>query len=118
VNDRNIPSKDCLSDSEARDAAWHSFANSEPAPSHRDCFRAGWVCGKGYARSAVETSRDTEDAARYRFLRQPGNAIVYAADPNAWGHKSPGHIRYNDPEALDTAVDTARAAVKTPPEQG
>lgn len=50
-----LASKKCVSDSDARNEAWRSFANSEPAPSHRDCFHAGWVAGKGYERGAGET---------------------------------------------------------------
>jgi hypothetical protein len=51
-----LTSKDRPADSAAREEAWHSFANSEPAPTHKDCFHAGWVSGKGYARLAPETS--------------------------------------------------------------
>jgi hypothetical protein len=59
----------------------------------------------------VETSRDeARDAARYRFLRQPGNAIVYAKDRNAWGQNASGHVRYDTAEQLDAAVDAARGA--------
>lgn len=53
---------------------------------------------------------DALDAARYRFLRQPGNAIVYAKSPNAWGEGASGHVRYDTPENLDDAVDKARTA--------
>lgn len=59
------------------------------------------------------TSRDAEDAARYRFLREPGNAIVYAKHHDAWGVGGSGHVRYREPAELDTAIDSARAAVKT-----
>lgn len=75
--------------------------------------------------SHVETSRDVEDAARYRFLREPGNAIVYAKDRNAWGdaaHPAAGHVRYDTPEQLDAAIDTARRAengkVESEPSKG
>lgn len=46
-------------------------------------------------------------AERYRFLREPGNAIVYAKDPNAWGSGQSGHVRYDTAEQLDTAIDAA-----------
>lgn len=56
---------------------------------------------------------DAKNAARYRFLRQPGNAIVYAMHPEAWGMCSPprsGHVRYETPEQLDAAIDEAMFA--------
>lgn len=53
---------------------------------------------------------DARDAARYRFLRQAGNAIVYAKDRHAWGKNASGHVRYDTPEQLDAAVDVARSA--------
>lgn len=62
---------------------------------------------------AVETS-EARDAARYRFLRQPGNAIVYAKDRNAWGKNVSGHVRWETPEQLDAAVDAAMGS----PENG
>jgi len=40
--------------------AWRSFANSEPAPTHQDCFQAGWIEGKSYARDAAEISSEFE----------------------------------------------------------
>lgn len=58
-------------------------------------------------------SKDAEDASRYRFLRVPNNAIVYAARKDAWGshsHPSAGHVRYDTPEQLDIAIDAAIAA--------
>lgn len=66
------------------------------------------------AEKAPEPSGDAEDAARYRFLRQPGNAIVYAKDRDAWGDDASGHVRYDTPEQLDAAIDRARAAEKAP----
>lgn len=63
------------------------------------------------AECPVETSPDARDAARYRFLRQPGNAIVYAKDRNAWGHNAAGHVRYDTAEQLDQAVDAAMGSV-------
>jgi hypothetical protein len=84
----------------------------------------GYVTGvsdrKGYiealqeieARLTPETSRDADDAARYRFLREPGNAIVYAQARHAWGKNASGHVHYRTPEELDAAVDAARAAEK------
>jgi hypothetical protein len=62
--------------------------------------------------SPVETSRDAEDAARYRFLRQPGNAIVYAQDRDAWGEGASGYVKWDTPEKLDAAVDRVRGALK------
>lgn len=59
-----------------------------------------------YQASSDETS-DARDAARYRFLRQPGNAIVYAKDRNAWGDNISGHVRWDTAEQLDAAVDAA-----------
>ncbi len=53
-----------------------------------------------------------DDAARYRYLRQPGNAIVYAKDRNAWGQNASGHVRYDTAEQLDAAIDAARGAQK------
>ena len=61
-----------------------------------------------------EVDSALRDAARYRFLRQPGNAIVYAKDRNAWGEGASGHIRYQTAEQLDAAVDAAKAVA--PPE--
>lgn len=61
-------------------------------------------------RGAHETS-EARDAARYRFLRQPDNAIVYAKDRHAWGQNVSGHVRWETPEQLDAAVDAARGAV-------
>lgn len=52
-------------------------------------------------------SPDERDARRYRFLRQPGNAIVYAKDRHAWGQNASGHVRYDTAEQLDAAVDAA-----------
>lgn len=69
-------------------------------------------------RAAVEPSA-TRDAERYRFLRQPGNAIVYAKDRNAWGdaaHPAAGHVRYDTPEQLDAAIDVAIGATPRPAE--
>lgn len=64
------------------------------------------------ARKYMETiAALTRDAERYRFLRHPDNAIVYSKDRNAWGAGASGHVRYDTPEQLDAAVDTARAAV-------
>lgn len=63
-------------------------------------------------RSANETNDIARDAARYRFLRQPGNAIVYAKDRDAWGRNASGHVRYDTAEQLDAAVDAASNAVK------
>lgn len=56
--------------------------------------------------------RESRDAERYRFIRQPGNAIVYAKDRSAWGNGASGHVRYDTAEQLDAAVDAARAPVK------
>jgi hypothetical protein len=50
---------------------------------------------------------DAPDALRYRYLRQPNHAIVYARDPHAWGRDTPGHVRYDTPEQLDEAIDKA-----------
>lgn len=64
-------------------------------------------------RLAAEPSEVQRDAERYRFLRQPGNAIVYAKDRNAWGdaaHPVAGHVRYDTAEQLDAAVDVAIGA--------
>lgn len=55
---------------------------------------------------------DALDAERYRFLRQPGNAIVYARGPNVWGEGHSGHVKWDTPEALDAAVDAARGSQK------
>jgi len=52
------------------------------------------------------------DGARYRFLREPGNAIVYAKDRDAWGQNASGHVRYDTAEQLDAAVDAARFDLK------
>ncbi len=69
-------------------------------------------CPHGYRwRACRECQR--EDAWRYQFLRQPGNAIVYAKNRNAWGEGASGHVRYDTPEQLDAAIDAARAASKT-----
>lgn len=56
------------------------------------------------------TDSVTEDARRYRFLREPGNAIVYAKDRNAWGKNASGHVAYSTAEQLDAAIDAAIAA--------
>jgi hypothetical protein len=64
---------------------------------------------------SVMLLQDAEDAKRYRFLREPNHAIVYARDPDAWGHNTPGHIRYNTPEQLDAAID---AAISSGPTKG
>jgi hypothetical protein len=58
-------------------------------------------------RLQAEMVGDARDAARYRFLRQPGNAIVYARNRNAWGQNASGHVRYDTAEQLDAAVDAA-----------
>jgi hypothetical protein len=52
------------------------------------------------------------DGARYRFLREPNNAIVYARDPNAWGLTHSGHVSFRVPEELDAAIDKVRVAEK------
>lgn len=52
-----------------------------------------------------ESHQDARDAARYRFLRDPRNSIIYARDPNAWGYGWEGHIRFEKPEHLDAAID-------------
>lgn len=66
-----------------------------------------------FSQEPRETTRDdARDAARYRFLRQPGNAIVYAKDRNAWGKNASGHVAYDTAEQLDAAVDAARGAVE------
>lgn len=62
-------------------------------------------------RRSIETS-EALDAERYRFLRQPGNAIVYARGPNVWGEGQSGHVKWDTPEALDAAVDAARGSQK------
>lgn len=58
-----------------------------------------------------------EDAERYRFLREPGNAIVYAKDLTNWNqvpylpaNGSFGLFKYDSPEKLDAGIDDARAA--------
>lgn len=67
----------------------------------RDLWKAEWT-------QISETARLLKiDADRYRYLRQPGNAIVYAKDANAWGMSNPGHVRYDSPGMLDTAIDRA-----------
>lgn len=67
---------------------------------------------------AIHRAEDAaDDAERYRFLRQPGNSIVYAKDRNAWGEGNSGHVRYDTPEKLDAAVDAARSALTKLPEQ-
>lgn len=56
------------------------------------------------------------DAERYRYLRIPGNAIVYAARPDAWqgcAHPAAGHVRYKTSDELDAAIDSARKENKT-----
>lgn len=63
------------------------------------------------------TGDDALCAARYRFLRQPDNAIVYAKHPDAWGVGGSGHVRYRSPEELDAAIDAVRGTVKTSPER-
>lgn len=69
------------------------------------------TAGVQSAEEPRETSRDdARDAARYRFLRHPGNAIVYAKDRSAWGRNASGHVRYDIAEQLDAAVDAARGA--------
>lgn len=70
-------------------------------------------CRKALEITPVETvGDDARDAARYRFLREPGNAIVYAKDRNAWGKNASGHVRWDTAEQLDAAVDAARGAVE------
>lgn len=60
---------------------------------------------------------DARDAARYRFLRTPGNATVYAKDLANWNREphlpkgTYGYFRYNTPEQLDAAIDVALAQV-------
>lgn len=51
--------------------------------------------------------REPLDARRYRFIREPGNAIVYAKDRHAWGDKVGGHVAYSRAEELDAAIDAA-----------
>ena len=57
---------------------------------------------------AAEIAALRKDAKRYQFLRQPGNAIVYAVNRNAWGSGKSGHVAYKSPEEL---VRRAPAAV-------
>jgi hypothetical protein len=66
----------------------------------------------GAIRRTPDETSDALDAARYRFMRQPGNAIVYAKDRDAWGEGHSGHVRCSTPEQLDAAIDKARAAVE------
>jgi hypothetical protein len=62
----------------------------------------------GFARQLErENAELRRDAERYRFLRIPGRAIVYAKDRDAWGSGQSGHVRYDAPEQLDAAVDAA-----------
>lgn len=64
--------------------------------------------------SGETTDADARDAARYRWMREPQNLIVYAKSRNAWGTGGSGHIRYDTAELLDAAIDAERGAVKTP----
>lgn len=61
--------------------------------------------------------RERRDAARYRFLRQPGNAIVYAKDRNCWGAGASGHVKYDTAAHLDAAVDAAMGSPSKANEQ-
>lgn len=101
-------SKERLADSAARDEAWHSFANSEPAPTHRDCFRAGWVYGKGYARSAVETPAEPVSNWNPSRVR------------DGWDCWTCGAFVTHKQDAADIEKDClkpgCRSAVKTTPE--
>jgi hypothetical protein len=54
-----------------------------------------------------ENAELRRDAERYRFLRNPWHAIVYAKDHDAWGSGQSGHVRYDTPEQLDAAIDVA-----------
>lgn len=76
----------------------------ETTPNQRDIDR----------NSAYEAdiAKLTPDAERYRFLREPGNAIVYAQARHAWGKNASGHVHYRTAEELDAAVDAARCAEK------
>jgi hypothetical protein len=82
-----------------------------------DCFHTGSSCPPDCQCLSARAGRaahealgdDARDSARYRFLRQPGNAIVYAQDRNAWGQNASGHVRYDLAEQLDAAVDAAMA---------
>lgn len=66
------------SNQRACDAAWSSFANSEPAPTHKDCFYAGWVARKG----AIETGDDRAKMAT-RLLRSAHNELTLDPDNQA-----------------------------------
>jgi len=74
-----LTSNERVADRAAHDQAWTSFANSEPAPTHKDCFHAGWVAGKGYARSQVETTSDLQQrinlALRVAKNKGPSEAL-------------------------------------------
>ena len=70
----------------------------------------GAMVAAAIAAKVARSQQDAHDAMRYRFLRKPDNAIVYAKDPNAWGAGTSGLVRYDTPEQLDAAVDTAMAA--------
>ncbi len=61
------------------------------------------------ASEAIGPNQNAVDAARYRFLRQPGNAIVSVKNPRAFGQNA-GPVRYDTPERLDEAIDRARYA--------
>lgn len=85
----------------------YSKKHPQVKPHHARCG-----CFECAPRGPVETNDIARDAARYRFLRQPGNAIVYAKDRDAWGRNASGHVRYDTAEQLDAAVDAASNAVK------
>jgi hypothetical protein len=58
-----------------------------------------------------EAREQEQDAERYRFLRKPGNVIVYAKVPSpGWGNDGHAHVRYDTPEQLDAAIDGAITA--------
>lgn len=49
-----------MSDSDHKNAAWTAFVNRDPAPNHRQCFNAGWISGKGFAREEREGLRSIQ----------------------------------------------------------
>lgn len=68
-------------------------------------------------RDTPRDSGDAADAARYRFLRDPKNSIVYAMDWVNWNevpHSGRSHFRYEEPEQLDSAIDAQLAAMQSP----
>lgn len=91
---------------------WHTQVLAQEVYALRDELR--WARRRAVEPRASEPPDDVRrDAERYRFLRQPGNAIVYARDRDAWGDNVSGHVKWDTSEQLDAAIDKAIGAAVT-----